>query len=95
MLKDYESSQIIYEYNFKQSKKASDDFQKATIEIANKVEGIEFAETPDCFQFAGSFCNLGNTKYDEGLYEEALHFYYKAIGVFIDDDDFYDYFTRE
>ena len=91
VLKDYESSQIIYEYNFKQSKKASDDFQKVTIEIANEVKGIEFAETPDCFQFAGSFCNLGNTKYDEGLYEEALPFYYKAVGVFIDDDDFYDY----
>lgn len=91
VLKDYESSQIIYEYNFKQSKKASDDFQKAMIEIANEVEGIEFTETPDCLQFAGSFCNLGNTKYDEGLYEEALHFYYKAVGVFIDDDDFYDY----
>lgn len=90
LLKDLTCAEIIFKYNLELSQKANENFESVLEDISKNIEGLEVISTPESLKYTGSFCNLGDIKYDAGLFEEALVYYHKAVGFLSDARSFYD-----
>lgn len=93
-LNDTKIAGEFYNSYYIQSENASSQIEELLSECLEGIDG-EFVMAPEHLQHTGSFCNQGDIKYEEGLYEEALAWYHKALGFLAEEDDMYDFDTVE
>ena len=93
VMRDNNSAQFIFQHKLEQSEKRNEEWGDLTESIFKGIEGLEVVNMPDWLRYTSSFCNLGDVKYHEGAYTEALTWYHKAIGSGIDEKLFFDYET--
>lgn len=79
---------------FKEYYKRNEDARAFIHDLFNECfndESIGYLETmPEHLCHTGSLCGMGDVKYDEGDYDEALILYHRALGFLKEIDDIYD-----
>ena len=89
-LKDANKAELFFREYYKRNEDAQADFDNSLKECFND-ESIAYIEImPEHLRHTGSLCGIGDVKYDEGDYDEALRLYHRTLGFLKETDDIYD-----
>ena len=95
VLNNADIAQKILDFQLQRSIFLNEKFSQDTNEICNQNDGLEIMALPDNLRYTGSLCSLGDIKYEEGLFDEALNYYIKASDMPIEKEDYFNYSQLE
>lgn len=89
-LNDNKASELFFKEYYKRGEDAQKKFDDLFKVYFNDDSPIGYLETmPEHLRHSGSFCSMGDIKYEEGKYDEALRLYHRALGFIGESDDMY------